>query len=312
MNKSQRLIEMLRYINTKKFFTAQNLAQEFNISIRTVHRNMLELAEMGVYFYTEQGKNGGYRLISSSILPPVNFTEDEVIAIFFALQSLTYYSKLPFEADIDSVSRKLYINAPLELQNEIDRLKSKLLFKSVNRNLPNTYLKELLNFTDLNSVIEIKYNSRYELKKYSIVPICVYSNNGFWYVPSYDTKDKKIKHFRVDRIIKIKDTEEKLSDNLQLSIDTCFNYQITEPVRLYIELDKNGIRQCMDNEFIGKNIHINSTGQHGYIDEVMDLKEIKYLGDFFIQLGTSAKIIEPMELKQYIINKAKQILNIYD
>lgn len=311
MNKSQRLIELLRYVNMKKEFTAQEIANEFNISVRTVHRDLLELSDLGVYFYTEQGKNGGYRLISSRLLPPVNFTEDEAIAIFFAFQSLSDYYELPFQLDISSVSRKLYTNLPAELQNTVDRMKSTLAFKNTYRKLSNKYLKNLLQLSGSKKVVEIKYNAVSQEKKYNIIPICIYSNNGFWYVPSYDLSSNQIKHFRIDRILYLSSTENKVED-LNLSIEDCFEtYKISNPVHLYVKLDKQGIRECENNQYISTSIQIASNGEQGFIDEIIDIRDIEYLGDLFLRLGKSAEVIEPVEMRQYISKKAKELLNIY-
>lgn len=69
MSKAKRLIDILLFVSAKKQFTAQEIADAFNISVRTVHRYLLDLSDMGLPIYAEQGRNGGYTVLSSTILP---------------------------------------------------------------------------------------------------------------------------------------------------------------------------------------------------------------------------------------------------
>lgn len=108
MSKAKRLLDILMFVTTKRKFTAQELADEFNISVRTIHRYLLDLSDMGLPIYAEQGRNGGYTVLKDRILPPILFTEEEAVSIFFAFQSLRYYRNLPFDTEINSVAHKLY------------------------------------------------------------------------------------------------------------------------------------------------------------------------------------------------------------
>lgn len=311
MNKSQNLIELLRYVNLKKEFTAQEVADEFNISVRTVHRYLLELSDLGVYFYTEQGKHGGYRLISSRILPPVNFTEDEALSIFFAFQALNDYSEIPFDVDIQTVSRKLYTNLPIELQQTVDKMKSVLAFRNIHQNVSNKYLKQILYLVGSQKIINIEYQKINQIKSYKLVPICVYSNNGYWYVPSYDLNSDEIKHYRIDRIISIQETHKTMTD-CSYTIEDCFNnYLIKDPIHLYVKLDELGIKECQNNLYLSQDIQFNNDNKTGYIDEMIDRRDIKYLGDFFLRLGPSAEVIEPIEIRKYILHKINDLIKIY-
>ncbi|QQK08653.1 helix-turn-helix transcriptional regulator [Miniphocaeibacter halophilus] len=311
MKKSRRLIELQRYINTKKEFTAQEIADEFNISVRTAHRDMLELSDLGVYYDTKQGNNGGYKLLSTKLLPPVNLTENEAFAVFFASHSLTFYSSLPFEIDLKSVLRKLYFNLPEDSQKTVDSLKTKLFLKNKKRNISNNHLKDLLKYSGTKNVFEMYYDTLSGVKKYKVVFICLYSENGFWYVPSLDLKENKIKHYRVDRVENITSTNQEY-ENIDGLVEKSFDFNsFDEPTRLYVKLNKIGIRACQDNPYTNENIKIENNGETGFIDELIDKKDIEFFSDFFIKLSRNAVVIEPMEMKKYIYEKAKEIQDLY-
>ncbi|BFT71501.1 hypothetical protein PAENIP36_29430 [Paenibacillus sp. P36] len=119
MNKTQRLIQLMMAVNERMAFTTKELAQEFGVSERTMHRDLQELSELGMPLYTEFGPHGGYRLLKKRMLPPILFTEQEAVAMFFAFQSLQYYGALPFAAESTSALGKFYHYLPTIRRSEL-------------------------------------------------------------------------------------------------------------------------------------------------------------------------------------------------
>lgn len=68
LSKAKRLLDILIFASAKAF-TAQEIADEFNISVRTVHRYILDLSDMGLPIYAEQGRNGGYKVLTNKVIP---------------------------------------------------------------------------------------------------------------------------------------------------------------------------------------------------------------------------------------------------
>jgi predicted DNA-binding transcriptional regulator YafY len=97
MNRMDRLMGMLNLLQSKRFVTAGYLARKFNISIRTVYRDIKSLLEINVPVSYEINK--GYFVVRSYSLPPVSFTSEEAnalirmeaIAARFADQSVRQY-----------------------------------------------------------------------------------------------------------------------------------------------------------------------------------------------------------------------------
>lgn len=58
MSKAKQLMDVMMYVNAKRNFTAQEVADEFGVSVRTAHRYLTEISDMGVPLYTEQGRHG--------------------------------------------------------------------------------------------------------------------------------------------------------------------------------------------------------------------------------------------------------------
>ncbi len=96
LSKAKRLLDILIFASAKKAFTAQEIADEFNISVRTVHRYILDLSDMGLPIYAEQGRNGGYKVLTNRVIPPILFTEEEAVSIFFCLSIFKLLQRLTF------------------------------------------------------------------------------------------------------------------------------------------------------------------------------------------------------------------------
>ena len=208
LSKAKRLLDILIFASAKKTFTAQEIADEFNISVRTVHRYILDLSDMGLPIYAEQGRNGGYKVLTSSMLPPILFTEEEAVSIFFAFQSLSYYRNLPFNTEINSVTHKLYSSLQNDAKAKVDKIRSYIAFWNPKRTIDTPFLNEVLTAAIENKNLHFQYESKSGIKTKHVHPIGVYAHDGLWYLPSYDFSRKKVLLYRVDRILSILSTEE--------------------------------------------------------------------------------------------------------
>ena len=97
------LVEELRAVAPRPR-SARWLAGKFEVSVRTVERDLDALQQSGVPIYAEAGRTGGYCLDKTHTLPPVNLTPEEAVAMAVALQRL---EGTPFQASAGAALRKL-------------------------------------------------------------------------------------------------------------------------------------------------------------------------------------------------------------
>lgn len=309
MSKAKLIFDLIMYINTKRVFTAQDVAYEFNVSVRTAHRYLSEISELGVPLYTDQGRNGGYRILNSRVLPPVIFNENEASAIFFAFQALKYYKYLPFDTNIDSASRKLFFSLPEDAKKKIRRLEDVLSFWNQKRGIASLFLEEVIEAAIEDNVLKIEYESKTENTEREVKPIGVYAYDGFWYMPALDIQKDKVQLFRVDRILNLENT--KRVHEFQMNLTEWFkSYPINAPVRVYVELTREGKRQCKGTPWLESDIVI-TEDEKAYIDTTIDKSELEFITNYFFQLGHNAKVIEPQEVVEGIRQRAFEILEHY-
>lgn len=309
MSKTTRLFDILIFVSVKKKFTAQEVADEFNISTRTVHRYILDLADMGLPIYAEQGRHGGYTVITNTLLAPILFTEDEAVAIFFAFQSLQHYYSLPFSTEVSSVSNKLFSSLHPGAKNKVERLRHHLTFWNPSRMIDTPLLKDILEICMSGKNLQMKYASKSGVRSKYIHPIGVYAHDGLWYLPAHDLDKDKLLLYRVDRIISIEATEE--TEKQFITLEQWFQtYEIKKPIQLHLILTAEGVRQCRSISYFEKFIQTHEDGS-GYIDTTIDEGELSFITPVLYRLGSHAKIIEPKQLIDLMINKANEVIEMY-
>lgn len=317
MNKSQRLLNILMTISSKKKFNIKDLTEEFQVSKRTILRDLQELSEMGVPLYSELGINGGYHILKDHTLPAIRFTKNEAIGLFFIAESLKYYSQLPFESETQAALKKFYHYLPSKVKNKIDQMRSKILFWVPNRPLKTPFLSDLLEASLNQSRITVSYESQNGVSSRDIQVIGVYTMNGFWYCPAYCYKSQDYRTFRVDRILSFAvptEAVEKVDLSNHHVTDWVFPNKVEsdldQTLTLKVELNKRGVWQCKSDFWMsqGMTIHKDETGT---IIKTIQASDVPCVVDTIMQWGTDAVVMEPALIRDLIIKRTKDILSLY-
>jgi len=308
LTKAIRINELRLYINRVKKFKVDDLAKEFNVSRRTILRDLEELSILGVPLVSEVGANGGYQVLEEKNLLAVSFTKEETFSIFFALLSLKHFISLPFESEYQSIIKKFYLNLNGKMKDQIDLIKDKIDFKIDNQSKESPLLKDIFMAVIGNKPLWITYLG----VKREIQPIGLFSQYGRWYCPSYCYRRKEFRLFRCDRISeielsarndKIKLNETNLNDIINI-LKTKKDYE------LIVELTPEGVEKSKSNVSLYYQLSIDTNG-YGVVKGSISETEIEFLADYFIQMGRYAKVVEPIELRAEIKKKVLVLSDLY-
>ncbi len=315
MPKSKRLLELMMTVNRKRKFTVRELADEFGVSSRTILRDLQELSELGVPLYSEVGPHGGYQVLNERVLPPIAFTEEEAVSIFFASHALRHYKYLPFETEAAQALGKFYNYMSGEVRDRIDELKNRVDFVTPQRKTEFPYLTTLLDAAIRQQVVAIEYESPQRPKPTPriIQPIGIYASGGLWYCPAYCFERKDFRLFRCDRI----HNAVPHADASPLDLRHIHLGNWEDEIRskrniasAHVELSKIGVESC-DPELVRRmNLHIREDGT-GYLNGSFPLEDIPFLAKTFIGLGRDAAVKEPKELVDEIRNRLSDLLKTY-
>jgi len=116
MTRIERAFAILLLLGDGSTLTAGALAERFEVSVRTIYRDVEMLSATGVPIYAERGAAGGYRLLEGFFLPPIAFARDEAVALLLGLALARGLKVPPFAAELDGAEKKLVAALPKHLR----------------------------------------------------------------------------------------------------------------------------------------------------------------------------------------------------
>ncbi len=126
MNRTDRLLAIVLELQRKGQQRAEDLAATFEVSTRTIYRDVQALSEAGVPIIAIQKK--GYSLSEGYFLPPLRFTTEEALILALGSDFMAYNFDRQYRAAADSVYRKIDAVLPGKLREEVSYLKENISF----------------------------------------------------------------------------------------------------------------------------------------------------------------------------------------
>ncbi len=299
MNRLDRLSAILIQLQSRRTIRAQDIAERFEISLRTVYRDVRSLEEAGIPIIGEAGI--GYSLTEGYRLPPIMFTREEATAFITAEKLVLSLTDTAYGS---SYSNALYkVKAVLKtadkdhLENLDDRIEVLKSTRPPALHAHQNPLQTILNAIAGKNVMQLNYFAYYrqEHTLRLIEPIGVFYLENYWHLIAYCRERKAYRDFRFDRITDISaltelypDRHPSLKDYLR---DLFKEVKLQEVI---IKIDKTAY------PFLGQQKYY-----HGYVSEVhlADHVEMQFLinslegfARWFITFADYATIVQPEEL----------------
>lgn len=111
LNKLERQNRIIQTIQSSDKITASQLAKQFNVSKRTILRDIDELEDQGVKVYARHGKLGGYQIKDAHAKITLSLTEQQLSALFLTLNESQSNSTLPYQNEIRAIIKQC-LNLP--------------------------------------------------------------------------------------------------------------------------------------------------------------------------------------------------------
>lgn len=206
MNRIDRLLGIITLLQTKKFVAAEKIADKFNISTRTVYRDVKAIAEQGIPVSFEPHK--GYFIVQGYFLPPVSFSSEEANALVlmeavverFADKSIINYYTTALDK-IKAVLRQ-------QQKEKLEHLKKNIKLQTCHPDINSfEYLAVLQNAIAGKTILIVDYqNNQQEVSKRKVEPIGLIFYAYNWHLVGWCHNRKSYRDFRVSRILKVKDS----------------------------------------------------------------------------------------------------------
>ncbi|MFX0569448.1 helix-turn-helix transcriptional regulator [Bacillus pumilus] len=309
MKKSERLNQELIFLSDKYSFQLKDLETEFGISKRTALRDMEELESMGLAFYVEPGRHGGYRLVKQSPLVPIYFNTDEVQAIFFALKALDLVSATPFKKSYSQIRQKLFATMSDERKQMITETLDVIHYYNVAPVSVQNHLELILQAMMEDQIAKMTY-TQYENKRIRLQFLELFYRNGIWFTKAYDVQNKKWDIYRCDfmKDLIIEEgrdtfTKEELKA-LQIEYEKTYH-----DISFKCRLTEQGKEKFLKNHY--PNMRLEIVDDTPYIMGGYNQEELSYMTHYLISFGKHVKIEYPDELKESYLTQLQEMIEQY-
>ncbi|ECB9404988.1 YafY family transcriptional regulator, partial [Listeria monocytogenes] len=242
MNKSERLNDMMLFLNDKNTFQLSDIMTKYDISRSTAIRDIKSLEEIGMPIYSERGRNGHYQVLRNRLLSPIVFNIDEVFALYFSMLTLKAYETTPFHLSVEKLKTKFERCLSAEKIEMLRKTEEVFSLGYIKHNNQCEFLDIILQFTMEEKVCQINYDKNGTEKTYIVQFYNISSAYGQWYVTSYNFETKRMQVFRCDRILGLEENDAFEAKKLVDFKRAAENFYKKEDVTNFeVEIASNGV-----------------------------------------------------------------------
>ncbi|HPG10701.1 MAG TPA: YafY family protein [Chitinophagaceae bacterium] len=311
MNRIDRLAAILIQFQSRRLVKAQDLADKFSISLRTVYRDVKALEEAGVPIIGEAGT--GYKLMEGYKLPPVMFTQEEATALLTAsklVQSATdtgitkhYLAALDKIRAILRYSEKEHIE---DIDEHIAVLKHSAIVYEPEKEL---HLQPILKAIGSSLVAEIIYTTleKSETSTRKIEPVGIYYMGSHWYLVAWCRLRNDYRNFRTDQVKQLRITEETYSKT-HPSLQSFLNKMSDEKelIKVVLDVDASIVKRLGQQKYYSGFVKEEHLGNH--VRMTFLTSSLMGFSRWLMLFADHAEIIQPVQLKEMVTGIAENIL----
>ncbi len=282
----------------KKKVTAKELADRFEVSTRTIYRDIETLSRANIPIYSSKGKDGGIGILEEYVLNKTILSEEEQNQILFALQGMKKVSG----QDEKDILEKLSILFNKQINNWI-----KIDFSNWGKDNLKEERFDMIKASILNKnqIQFVYYNSNRQAIKRFVEPLQIWFKDKSWYLISYCKLKEDYRIFKIARIKEIKILEDHFERELpQEKKEEKYNFK---NISLELEISKEMAYRVYD-EFESKEITKKNDGN--FIVKV-EYPENEWVYGYILSFGEYVKVLSPNKAKNIIKNKLEKTLKNY-
>ena len=295
--KDNRLFRILYYILEKEKVTANELADKFEVSVRTIYRDIDSISSVGVPIFTTQGKGGGIKIDNEFILNKSLFDANEKEQIIAALQSLEKTNEAYKSELITKLSALFKIKNSNWIEIDFTSWRSNNTYQDLFNTLKIAIInKNIISFSYISSKAE-KINRR-------VKPIRLLFKEQDWYLYAFCLLRNDFRYFKLSRIKDLEVLAINYEDNFEnIVLKREIKYENT--VNIKLKFNKSVAFRVYD-EF--KAIVEDKKGNL-YVE--MKIPNSYKLYNYIFSFGANVEILEPKEIRNQFKNMINKIAKKY-
>ncbi|MCK4632197.1 MAG: YafY family transcriptional regulator [candidate division Zixibacteria bacterium] len=314
MNKYQRMLFILNLLRTRRNMNAQALAEECQVTPRSIYRDIIALSEANIPIYYDNG----YKLASDAFLPPLNFTYDEYQLLKSALESTPLGDTDKYRRVVEELMVKLEAGL-----SESVRRRSRFtpdgpqvkVASSFDYSKATGYVGMAEAAMARSQCLQIKYESiESGISDRVIEPYFIMFRGHAFYLVAFCRTREAFRTFRLDRILEMQTTSESFDRDTSVTAETYFagswSVYSGDPIKIVIEFSRSAAKVVMSaRHHSDEQVEEIGDGRVRYTIITNGIEEIQR---WILGFGGDAVVVEPEELRRNLAEIGKHLGNCYD
>jgi predicted DNA-binding transcriptional regulator YafY len=305
--RAYRFLSIIIIISQKGLVTARELAEHFEVSLRTIYRDIEKIGEAGVPIAAAGGKGGGYCIMKNYTLNNLFFNKKEIEPLIAVMDNLKFlFGNNP---QFNDIVLKFETLRNSEIQ-EYTKLSIDMSHFSMENEL-REYLLLINRAIEDNRILEFDYiNRKMEYLKRIVEPIQIEFTSGQWYIIAFCRRRKDYRKFKLVRIknMKLGGSFEKKSIS-KVEIENIFSKSYEKNSILVTLLFYSEIGERLSEYFSKDKIKLLEDGT--YIVEDF-FPEDEGLKKFILGFGNECEVIGPDKLRREMVEYIKKLYSKYN
>ncbi|HDR7689685.1 TPA: YafY family transcriptional regulator [Bacillus toyonensis] len=301
--KLERLLSIIFKLLNNEILSASSLADEFQVSPRTIYRDIEAICASGIPVVSYQGTNGGFGIIKGYKFDKSLMGSYDILNLITVLSSLSsIFKDKEIEHTIDR----------LKLLDTNSNNKSLLVDLESHRTEPNS-LMNLRKAIHKKKVIHFNYvSNKNEFTSREVEPIHLHYKFRNWYIYGYCRERQNYREFRVSRMMNVTLSQEKFLQSHEIKEEAFYsNRNLVGFEDVVIWGSPNSLAEVLD-KFQNSSKTINDDGSMTITISVYQPLQAGWLKSILLSFGSGARIVKPIELQSILIDEAKKIIKVYE
>lgn len=293
-----RLFKIVYYLMNKGYSTAPELAEKFEVSIRTIYRDIDVISSAGIPIYATQGKGGGIAISEDFVIDKSLLSKEEKEQVLMALQGLIATDN----KCADELLSKL--GSLFQVQNtnwiEVD------FSNWVKGNMSDDIFDHIKTAIFKKNMIQFQYYGSTEITERQAAPLKLVFKSKDWYLYAYCMLRNDNRFFKLFRIKNLQVLNETYPSDLAISKAVTKQVELEKTIPVVLKFDKSMAFRIID-EFRDEIVEDESGDL--YVHTHLPDSEVLY--SYLFSFTDSVEVIEPESVREQYKNKLKKMLNKY-
>ncbi|MCF3649892.1 helix-turn-helix transcriptional regulator [Synoicihabitans lomoniglobus] len=295
MNRIDRLFAIALLLQSKRVITGAEIARHFEISLRTVYRDLGALSEAGIPVAAEAGV--GYSLAKGYFLPPVAFTETEAQALSIGAMMVAKFGGADTGGSAAAALLKIQSIMPAEARERLIRLGRQVTVFGTHAVPGTEHLVVCAQTVADQRALRLHYRKPDGVRSQRVVePLGVVLYQNYWYLVAWCRLRRDPRSFRLDRVEEMAPLTEHVPPRQNFRIETylctAFSETDTEVVRLWFSspVVERALRE------LGPCLRSRDQGDDGWILETIVWGHA-WIARWILSFGSEARVLDPPSLR---------------